>query len=94
MNGHRPKNKNLLTIGRTPHNHNSDSTARTAYVYDPKNNTDTRIICRTCVYREFIDGNKTCCMCFVRSGVPRDTNATNNHCATYKFGAAKKKVTL
>lgn len=60
------------------------------YRYSKKNNTDTRLICKTCVYREVIDGNSHCCACMARSGIPRDKNATNRKCATYKFGAKKK----
>lgn len=62
------------------------------YSYSRKNNTDTRLICRTCMHREVLDGNSHCCMCMGNSGVPRDQHATSSKCATYKRGAAKKKV--
>lgn len=60
------------------------------YRYSEKNNTDTRLICRTCIYREAWSNQHSVCTCMANSGVPRDKHATNKKCDTYKFGAKKK----
>lgn len=91
MKNHKIRNK-PIGQGSCVKSRNDPKREAEPYRYSKKNNTDTRQICKTCRYREFTYGKQSCCMCLVRSGVPRDQNATNNHCATYKFGAAKKKV--
>lgn len=85
MNGHRPKNKGLGSLGSVPRRREPDEPARTTYVYDTKNNVNTREICKQCVYREwFGNGYEYMCTCFLRTGVMRDMHPTNEHCETFK----------
>lgn len=85
MYGHRPKNKGIGMVGKTPKHRDPDEPVRSTYVYDPKNNVNNRAICKQCVYREgFGNGYEHMCTCFLRTGVMRDLNPTNEHCETFK----------
>lgn len=85
MNGHRPKNKGLGSLGSVPRRREPDEPVRSTYVYDPKNNVNTRESCKQCVYREgFGNGDYHLCTCFLRTGVMRDLHPTNAHCETFK----------
>lgn len=85
MNGHRPKNKGIGSLGSVPHRREPDEPVRTTYVYDQKNNVNNRAICKRCVYREgFGNGYEHMCTCFLRTGVMRDMHPTNEHCETFK----------
>lgn len=54
------------------------------YIYDPKNNVNTREICKTCRFREHADSATYVCTYFLQTGEMRDLNATDKHCETYK----------
>lgn len=89
MSGKYPKNANavanLWSRTRTTRHRDTDKPARTTYVYDPKNNVNTRKICKQCAYREgFGNGYEYICACFLRTGVMRDLHPTNEHCETFK----------
>lgn len=89
MSGKYPKNANAFVNAWsrtcTTRNRDEDKHARTTYVYDPKNNVNTRAICKKCVYREgYGDGYNHICACFLRTGIMRDLHATNNNCETFK----------
>lgn len=53
-----------------------------------------RKICKICAYRsEQTNSTNGVCMCMAETGVPRDKNATDTHCATYKRRGGGKPCT-
>lgn len=68
--------------------HHRDEDGEAAPVRPPKP-TGPLKICKTCAYF-FKSTSGTMCTCMADSGTPRDKNATDEHCATYK--QRKKEV--
>lgn len=68
--------------------HHRDEDGEAAPARPPKP-TGPLKVCKTCAYF-FNSYSAQMCTCMADSGTPRDKNATNEHCATYK--QRKKEV--
>ncbi len=84
-----PRNKRIGQYNPVKRIH-SEAEKPEPYCYSKKNNTDTRQICKTCIYREAWSNQHSVCTCMAKSGVPRDKHVANRHCSTYKFGGKKE----
>lgn len=62
--------------------HHRDEDGEAAPARPPKP-TGPLKVCKTCAYF-FNSYSAQMCTCMADSGTPRDKNATNEHCATYK----------
>lgn len=71
---------------RSPVHHRDDGEAATTR---PPKPTGPLKVCKTCAYF-FNSYSAAMCTCMADSGTPRDKNATDEHCATYK--KRKKEV--
>lgn len=67
---------------RSPVHHRDGGEAAPAR---PPKPTGPLKVCKTCAYF-FNSYSAQMCTCMADSGTPRDKNATNEHCATYKKG--------